>query len=468
MAPSWASGFSVFFSLVYLGVLHQARAWIPLFLSGCVYLVARFTAGRPHGPVCIWTASFCCLLAGQMWGDSSWASFTPLLSILDSHRGLVRWQIVFNLLMLRLISFGMDLHWARCAAAERHPSSSDMEQPQHVPASMTAIVGNATLKERTKTSLPLEAYNAAAFLEFAFYPPLYIAGPTCTFNCFASQKRTRCTISSSQVAVYGARWLLAFLLLEVVTHTLYFNATARFGLPAWRAAALASDRSASKVPTITPQLAGLTGWWVLTFMWLKFTVIWRFFRLISLADGLDVPENITRCFANNYDIEGFWKNWHASFNLWLVRYLYIPLGGTHRRALAVWPIFTFVAVWHDLEWRLLAWAWLSCLLFAPELGVKWLAKQPCMARFRERGIWRHICAAGAALNISGLMAVNLAGFVVGPAGFPQLLQDMKSQPSFVLTAAVVFYCAAHLMFWLRECEAAKGRRFGLADVRKCN
>jgi D-alanyl-lipoteichoic acid acyltransferase DltB (MBOAT superfamily) len=66
-------------------------------------------------------------------------------------------------------------------------------------------------------------------------------------------------------------------------------------------------------------------------------------------------------------LQGFWKNWHASFNLWLVRYLYIPLGGTHRRALAVWPIFTFVAVWHDLEWRLLAWAWLSCLLFAPEL-----------------------------------------------------------------------------------------------------
>lgn len=65
--------------------------------------------------------------------------------------------------------------------------------------------------------------------------------------------------------------------------------------------------------------------------------------------------------------QGFWRNWHASFNLWLVRYLYIPLGGSHRRALAVWPIFTFVAVWHDLEWRLLAWAWLSSLLFAPEL-----------------------------------------------------------------------------------------------------
>ena len=65
--------------------------------------------------------------------------------------------------------------------------------------------------------------------------------------------------------------------------------------------------------------------------------------------------------------QGFWRSWHASYNLWLVRYLYVPLGGSRHRALAVWPVFTFVAAWHDLEWRLLAWAWLSCLLFAPEL-----------------------------------------------------------------------------------------------------
>ena len=43
--------------------------------------------------------------------------------------------------------------------------------------------------------------------------------------------------------------------------------------------------------------------WVLAFMWLKFTVMWRFFRLAALAAGVDPPENIRRCFANNYDIE---------------------------------------------------------------------------------------------------------------------------------------------------------------------
>ena len=48
-------------------------------------------------------------------------------------------------------------------------------------------------------------------------------------------------------------------------------------------------------------------------------------------------------------VQGFWRGWHSSFNQWLVRYLYIPLGGSRRRAAAIWPTFFFVAVWHDLE-----------------------------------------------------------------------------------------------------------------------
>lgn len=34
----------------------------------------------------------------------------------------------------------------------------------------------------------------------------------------------------------------------------------------------------------------------------------------------------------------------------LCRYLYIPLGGAKWRVLNIWVIFTFVALWHDLEW----------------------------------------------------------------------------------------------------------------------
>jgi D-alanyl-lipoteichoic acid acyltransferase DltB (MBOAT superfamily) len=47
--------------------------------------------------------------------------------------------------------------------------------------------------------------------------------------------------------------------------------------------------------------------------------------------GINAPENMTRCMTNNYNLEQFWKGWHSSFNKWIVRYLYIPLGGAQNR-----------------------------------------------------------------------------------------------------------------------------------------
>lgn len=37
------------------------------------------------------------------------------------------------------------------------------------------------------------------------------------------------------------------------------------------------------------------------------------------------------------------------------------------RALNIWPLFIFVAMWHDLELRMLAWGLLMPAAFLPEL-----------------------------------------------------------------------------------------------------
>lgn len=42
----------------------------------------------------------------------------------------------------------------------------------------------------------------------------------------------------------------------------------------------------------------------------------------------------------------------------------------------MWLVFTFVALWHDMTLKLLAWGWLLALFFVPEtlLG-GWVASQ---------------------------------------------------------------------------------------------
>ena len=54
--------------------------------------------------------------------------------------------------------------------------------------------------------------------------------------------------------------------------------------------------------------------------------IWRTFRSLALIDGIETYENMEKCICGNITTEAFWRHWHKSFNQWLIRYLYIPLG----------------------------------------------------------------------------------------------------------------------------------------------
>lgn len=105
----------------------------------------------------------------------------------------------------------------------------------------------------------------------------------------------------------------------------------------------------------------------LVLIWLKLLIIWRFFRLWALLDGIEAPENMIRCVTNNYSALGFWRSWHKSFNLWIIRYIYVPLGGTRYAMYNIWVVFTFVAIWHDINLKLLAWGWMISLFILPEI-----------------------------------------------------------------------------------------------------
>ena len=128
---------------------------------------------------------------------------------------------------------------------------------------------------------------------------------------------------------------------------------------------------------------------------------------------------MTVCFSNNYSGVDFWRGWHASYNRWLLRYIYIPLGGSKRRLVNSFLIFTFVAIWHDIELKLLAWGWLIVLFIVPEVVMTSLF---CTDKMRQRfGSWHlHICAFGGTLSIWLMITANLVGFAVGVDGILEM------------------------------------------------
>jgi D-alanyl-lipoteichoic acid acyltransferase DltB (MBOAT superfamily) len=161
--------------------------------------------------------------------------------------------------------------------------------------------------------------------------------------------------------------------------------------------------------------------------------------------------------TNNYSGLAFWRSWHRSFYLWTVKYLYVPLGGRQYAHLSIWPIFTFVALWHDIQPRLLAWGWLICLFAAPELIVRAVVK-PRLEAWLSPAVYRHFAAAAAALSIHLMYIANLVGYVIGLDGlraFGRALLTSGAVPTVIgmLTAS---FCLAHVELEIRRQESRHG------------
>ncbi|KAK0486170.1 MBOAT, membrane-bound O-acyltransferase family-domain-containing protein [Armillaria novae-zelandiae] len=395
----------------------------PLHGTGTLKILAILSlnyALRAQHPSLTWIFNGAMLFANDRFSGYSYATISPTLGWLDDWEGVYpRWYISFNITMLRLVSFNMDYY-----AATTTPKSD---------------------------SHPPHAYTFPAYLTYALFAPLYIAGPIIPFNEFLAQIELQPTRPLTQrqeerpttlIKPYFIRFIFTLLTMEFIIHTMYV-------------VAIKDARPWEHVAYLPSELA-LLSFFSLIHVWLKLLVPWRFFRLWSLLAGIDPPENMVRCMANNYSALAFWRAWHRSFNLWIVRYIYIPLGGSHRQLLNSLLIFTFVALWHDLTFRLLAWGWLVSIFLIPEMVAGWVFSTE---KFGDRPWYRHLCALGAVLNVLMMMAANLVGFVIGTDGvryFVEQLVGTKEGLQFLACAIAGLFVGVQVMFEYREEEKRRG------------
>jgi D-alanyl-lipoteichoic acid acyltransferase DltB (MBOAT superfamily) len=276
----------------------------------------------------------------------------------------------------------------------------------------------SNLSERDRVAIPANAkeYNFRNYVAYAIYAPLYLTGPIITFNDYISQlKYPPATIERSRTIKYGIRFLLCLLSMELLLHFDYCVAISKAGLD-W------SD--------YTPAQLSLLSYFSLHVIWLKLLLPWRFFRLWSLIDGIDPPENMVRCVSDNPSTISFWRSWHRSFNRWNIRYIFIPLGGASTRtwkstvmtAINFITIFTFVALWHDISLNLLIWGWLIVLFMMPEVIGRLLFPR----RKWEDNLtaYRVLCGIGVVGNLVMMMTANLVGFAVGVDGLKSIIHGI--------------------------------------------
>ncbi|WVQ81401.1 hypothetical protein IAT38_003525 [Cryptococcus sp. DSM 104549] len=424
-SPSSRARFIAAFAIFMTVLLHGSSALKILAIFTLNYRVAKFPLTpvmRKFWPWIIICGNMGVLFLNERWDGYRFGNLHIGLGGLDNFSGLLpRWHVGFNITMMRLVSFGLDYIW-------RDPIDAvDPQSPQEY-------------RKRVSTSLPEDSYSFLNYVAYCLYPPLYIAGPIMTFNDFAWQLRSPVTISTRTRISYAIRFIFCYLTMESVLHTMYVVAI--------------KDTSAWEGDS--PAELSMVGFWNLVIVWLKLLIPWRFFRLWALLDGMDPPENMVRCVANNYSTLGFWRSWHRSYNLWIVRYLYVPVGGSKNVVPATLLVFTFVALWHDLSFRLLAWGWLVSLFVVPEITAR---KLFTAEKYGDHPMYRHVCAAGGVVNILLMMSANLVGFVLGVDGTKHLVSELTSTLSgwgFMLFASSCLFVAVQVMFEYREEEKRKG------------
>jgi len=280
------------------------------------------------------------------------------------------------------------------------------------------------------------------------------------------------TYKSKDLCVYALRWLANTAILILFGHFLYTFAIMENGSKV----PFAGDTATyfDSLFSFRQDGEGMVwfSYWALKGLWLKFLVVWRFARLCALVDGVCPPENMNRCMSNNYTVKGFWRAWHRSFNRWLVRYIYVPIGGSRqksvlRRVVSVLTVFMFVALWHEpkvfwKDWdmvRVMVWGLLMAAFMVPELLVERVCSLPSVQqRLKERPLLaRHLTACGGAVCIEMLMLANLIGYTYGLYGAGALLSTLRhpGMPTFLAAYMVWLFSGVQIMLVIRQREAGK-------------
>lgn len=194
-----------------------------------------------------------------------------------------------------------------------------------------------THKQRTAVAHPSDLYKFSNYLAYLWYPPLYIGGPIMTFNDFTWQvseyhayescARAKCVLVteavtnseayppriSRQISHMRTRYGVCSPFYVRRRHQRHKCLVRRQRGRAEHDWLLESDHSLAEGKHVPPDRR-------VALRSLQLLIPWRFFRLWALADGIDPPENMVRCMVNNYSALGFWRSWHRSYNLWIVRY----------------------------------------------------------------------------------------------------------------------------------------------------
>jgi len=119
-------------------------------------------------------------------------------------------------------------------------------------------------------------------------------------------------------------------------------------------------------------------------------------------------------------------------------------------------VFMFVAIWHDLELHLLAWAWILTIFLLPEIVASRIQNTAAFkVYFEQRPLLETVVYAMAgAANIMILKAANIVGYTIGLDAIGLLVPIIYTYEGLklLLWYYSIMVCGVMLMRYIRQHE----------------
>jgi D-alanyl-lipoteichoic acid acyltransferase DltB (MBOAT superfamily) len=394
---------------------------------------------------------FCILvkITSEIWDGYS----IDFLNVSEFLRNpLLGWNGVFGLIMLKIISFNMEFSYVAEKDTKNNYLTSFEKIKEHCK--------DCNKKKFCLTALKFvyvkeDDFTFLNLLIYIFYPPFYFSGPTIMFHSFIFQvnnyDRNGHNYSfDKNKMIYFIRCICIFITLEIFNHFIFVNAIMTNKYNSWIFEEYRNNNSYFNYFFLAFNN--------LVFIFLKFSLIWKVARLWGWVDGIYSEENMNRCIYNNYNFEGFWRQWHRSYNVWLIRYMYIPLGGKKKKLLNTFIIFSFVALWHDLKFNLLLWAWTIYISLIPEIIIKSYFNREENQYLNNYMWFRYLKAWFSSVVILLMITANLIGFGIGNKELVDALLNLfkLTTPLRFIQISMFFFPFTFAMFFVRELERING------------
>uniref|UniRef100_A0A3B5AVZ5 Hedgehog acyltransferase n=1 Tax=Stegastes partitus TaxID=144197 RepID=A0A3B5AVZ5_9TELE len=192
---------------------------------------------------------------------------------------------------------------------------------------------------------------------YTFYHPFFYNGPIITYKDYMEQS-DRDESALSYVVLRSGRIILWWCIAEYMIHVMYMHCI---------------QTNETYIEILPPWALGGLALALVQFFYVKYLVLFGLPSMLATLDKL-VPPELPRCVSIMYSFTGMWRHFDEGLYRWLIRYIYVPLGGSRHgplfKMLSTGLAFGFVCLWHGGHDYLQYWAMMNWAGVLVENGVK--------------------------------------------------------------------------------------------------